>query len=164
MLTKARFCREKIQESVSGRHPPPLIDEFAEDVADRLADQFWSDDMGAKLRALVRHRNEISPTVRLLLIKELKALAARATEFANDLAQDANVLATLQIMELVDEDQSAHDPNEGDLLTFAESHETADVVARGNGHSRPSAPATATARLLKSRAEATSRNSARNSS
>ena len=158
-------CRsEKVQGTVSKRHPPPLIDEFAEDLADRLADQFCSDEMGAKLRALVRHRNEISPTVRLLLIKELKALAARAIEFANDLAQDADVLATLQIVELVDEDQHARDPNEGDLLTFAESHGTADVVARGNGHSRPSAPATATTRLLKSRAEATSCNSARKSS
>ena len=154
MSTKHGYRSEKVQGTVSKRHPPPLLDEYAEDVAERLADKFPSDEMGAKLRALVRHRNEMSPTVRLLLIKELKALAARATEFANQLAQDSDVLATLQIMEPVDEDQHGCDPNEGDLS--AESHGTVDVVARGNGRSGPSASATTTAR-----AEATSINSMR---
>src|SRR5262245_39463484 len=101
MSTTYGYRSEKVQDSISKRHPPPLIDEFAEDLADRLTDQFPSNEIGAKLRAVVQHRNEMSPTVRLLLIKKLKALAARVIEFANHLAQDSDVLATLQIMEPV---------------------------------------------------------------
>jgi hypothetical protein len=86
MPAKARCYSEKDQERVSSRHPPPLIDDFAEDLADSLTNVFPSDDeLLAQLRTLVRHRDEISPNVRQLLVNELQALAVRATEFANDL-------------------------------------------------------------------------------
>jgi hypothetical protein len=49
--------------------------------------------MLAQLRALVRHRDEIGPNVRQLLVNELQALAVRATEFANDLAVQSSDFA-----------------------------------------------------------------------
>jgi hypothetical protein len=94
MPGKARCYSEKDQERVSSRHPPPLIDDFAEDLANSLTNVFPSDDeMLAQLRALVRHRDEIGPNVRQLLVNELQALAVRATEFANDLAVQSSDFA-----------------------------------------------------------------------
>ena len=122
MPRRARCYCEEDQGRVSSRHPPPLIDDFAEDLADSLSNVFPSDDeMLAQLRALVRHRDEISPNVRQLLINELQALAARATEFAKDLAEYFDASAALKIVEPMDEDQPIRYPNEGDALIVAES-------------------------------------------
>ena len=95
---KGHLC--KLQDSASKRHPPPPIDEFAEDLAADLAEKFSSDVIVAKLRALVRHRNELDPTVRQLLIEALVS-AEHVAAFADQLATDFDPLATLKIVESV---------------------------------------------------------------
>jgi len=138
MHVRSKSQLYKGQDSVSKRHPPPLIDEFAEDLAVSLAYEFPSDQMPAKLRAFARHREDISPEVRQLLVKELQALAARATERANHLAR-------------------------GNGLIVAESHATVDAVERDNAHQTFNT-GNHCAHPLRSCAEAMSRNSARSSS
>jgi hypothetical protein len=132
MHTRRSHRSEKVQESASKRHPPPLIDEFAENLIDSLAYEFPSDETAAMLRALVRHREDISPGVRQLLVQALQALAARATDFGNHLAKDFDASATLKIVKPLDEDQRI--PNEGNGLTVAESHGTVHVVEHDKVH------------------------------
>jgi len=100
MFPKDKVCFAKHQDSASRRHPPPPIDEFAEDLAAGLAEKFSND--AAKLGALVRHRNELDPTVRQLLIEVLQVSAEHITEFADQLAKDFDPLAPLKIVEVVD--------------------------------------------------------------
>jgi hypothetical protein len=97
MLHKHRARFGKLQDSESKRHPPPPIDEFAQDLAAGLAEKFASDVVAAKLRALVRHRNELDPTVRKLLVQALELSAERVSAFADQLNFDP--LATLKIVE-----------------------------------------------------------------
>jgi hypothetical protein len=163
MYTRGSHCSEKVQESASKRHPPPLIDEFAENLADSLAYEFPSDETAAKLRPLVRHRDDISPEVRQLLVQALQALAARATELANHLAKDFDASATLKIVKPLDEDQRNPNPNEGNGLTVAESHGTVDVVEHDNTHQTFNTRNHFT-HLPTSYSEATSRNAAGSSS
>lgn len=163
MYSGRSYRSEKVQESASTRHPPPLIDEFAENFADSLAYEFPSDQTAAMLRALVRHREDISPEVRHLLVQALQALAARATELAIHLAEDFDALATLKIVTHLGEDQQIPNPNEGNGLTVAESHGTVRVVEHDNVHqtfnTRNHFTHSHTSHL-----EATSRNSAGSSS
>ena len=91
----------KLQDGASKRHPPLTIDEFAEGLAVGLAEKFSSDVIAARLRALVRHRNELDPTVRQLLIEALKESAEHAAVFADQLAKDFDPFATLKIVESV---------------------------------------------------------------
>ena len=101
MLPKNKGRFGKLQGGVSKRHPPPPIDEFAEDLAAGLAEKFSSDVIAAKLRALVRHRNELDPTVRQLLIEALQVSAEHAAVFADQLAKDFDPFATLKVVESV---------------------------------------------------------------
>jgi hypothetical protein len=87
-----------LRESVSSRHPPDLIDEFAEDLAYSLAAEFPNKDMAAKLRTLVRSRNEMDPNVRRLLAKKLHALARRASGYANQLTTELDMITELEVI------------------------------------------------------------------
>jgi hypothetical protein len=78
---------DKVQATSSKRHPPPLIDEFAEALTVDLSVRFFSDDIGSKLRALARHGGELDPTVRKRLITVLQIGAKRATDLADQLAE-----------------------------------------------------------------------------
>jgi hypothetical protein len=87
MYAKGNSHFDEVQGSASRRHPPPLIDEFAAEFAVSLHG-FPADETAAKLSALVRHRNDLSPEVRQLLIKALQVIAARATGFADQLTEN----------------------------------------------------------------------------
>ena len=102
MYAKRSFYLGKVQESASRRHPPPLIDEYAEKLAISLCEGCRTDETAAMLRTLVRHRSELCPTVRQLLIEVLQVSAEHITEFADQLAKDFDPLAPLKIVEVVD--------------------------------------------------------------
>jgi hypothetical protein len=78
------------------RHPPHLLDEYAENVALRLADQFKTDDFAARLRAIVRHCRDVDPKVRECLVKALLLSAKRAIDFANQLAVSSTTKHTVK--------------------------------------------------------------------
>ena len=99
MYAKRSFYLGKVQESASRRHPPPLIDEYAEELAISLCEGCRTDETAAMLRTLVRHRSELCPTVHLLLIEQLHALAGRVTEFAHQLSNELDDFATLKAVE-----------------------------------------------------------------
>ena len=76
---------EKVQErSKSTRHPPRLIDEYAESIAGRLDGGDLTDEIAAQLRTLVRHRSELCPAVRKFLIRKLHFAAQRNIGFFAD--------------------------------------------------------------------------------
>ena len=136
---------QELPESVSNRHPPDLIDEFAEELAYSLPAQFPNEEMAAKLRAYVRHRNDMDPNVRLLLVKELQALARRASGCANQLAEGLDVSAILRVVEPRDEHHHTREANEADARTAANGDYIADIELcntqqafnTGNRHARP---------------------------
>ena len=86
MFLKNRQPRDIVQVSVGQRHPPHLLDEYVQSVALRLADQFTTNDFAATLRAIVRHRHDVDPTVREFLISVLLLSAERAINSAHQLA------------------------------------------------------------------------------
>lgn len=88
-----RQCRWIDQETVSKRHPPHLVDEHAESVAARLDGGDLTDEIAAQLRTLVRHRSELCPTVRELLITKLHLTARRNIGLADQLTTFAAQLA-----------------------------------------------------------------------
>jgi hypothetical protein len=96
MFMKNRQRRGIGQESVSQRHPPHLLDEYAENVALRLANQFKTDDFAATLRAIVRHCRDVDPKVRECLVKALQLSAKRAIDFANQLADSSTTKHTVK--------------------------------------------------------------------
>jgi hypothetical protein len=86
MFMKNRQRRGMVQESISRRHPPHLLDEYSEHVALSLVNQFKNDDFGSRLQAIVRHCHDVDPMVRRFLAKALLLSAKRAIDFANQLA------------------------------------------------------------------------------
>jgi hypothetical protein len=90
---------DEVQGCASERHPPPLIDEFAEYLAVNFVDACLANDTPAKLRALTRHRDDLSPAVRRLLVEALLALAERATNHATDLAKDFDAFPSMKTVE-----------------------------------------------------------------
>jgi hypothetical protein len=82
-----------VQESFSKRHPPHLVDEHAESVAARLDCGDLTDEIAAQLRTLVRHRSELCPAVRELLITKLHLTARRNIGLADQLTTFAAQLA-----------------------------------------------------------------------
>jgi hypothetical protein len=85
---------EKVQEtSISKRHPPRVIDEYAEGVAARVTRAGPTNEIAAQLRALVRHRNELCPAVREYLITKLNFAARRNSRLAPQLGLFAAQLA-----------------------------------------------------------------------
>ena len=98
MYAKRSFYLSKVQESASRRHPPPLFDEYAEELAISLCEGCRTDETAAMLRTLVRHRSELCPTVRQLLIEALQVVAEHAALFADQLAKDFDPFATLKIV------------------------------------------------------------------
>jgi hypothetical protein len=99
MRSKLNSYFDEVQGCASERHPPPLIDEFAEYLAVNFVDACLANDTPAKLRALIRHRDELSPAVRRLLIRALLALAERATKHATELAKDFDPFASMKTVE-----------------------------------------------------------------
>jgi hypothetical protein len=98
MPPKLNSCFHEVQECASDRHPPPLIDEFAADLT-ALVEACPANDTEAKLRALIRHREELSPAVRRLLVRALRALAERATKYATELGEDFDAFASMKTVE-----------------------------------------------------------------
>ena len=61
MYPTCKIRTEQNQVSKSTRHPPPLIDEYAEEVSARLQGGIVTEEIAAQLRTLVRHRDELCP-------------------------------------------------------------------------------------------------------
>jgi hypothetical protein len=148
---------QELRESVSTRHPPHLIDDFAEDLAYRLPDQFPSEEMAAKLNAYVRHRNDINPHVRLLLVRELQAVARRASGYANQLAKGLEVSSSIRVVEAEDERHHTRAPTEPHARTAGNGHAIAEIercntqqaLKTDNSHSRSvGSPSKAKSRIL----------------
>jgi hypothetical protein len=99
MPSKLNSHFDEVQGCASERHPPPLIDEFAEGLAVNFVDPCLANDTPAKLRALIRHRDEIGPAARQLLVRALLALAERATKHATELAKDFDAFASMKTVE-----------------------------------------------------------------
>ena len=99
MPSQPNLYFDEVQGCASERHPPPLIDEFAEHLAVNFVDACLANDTPAKLRALIRHRDELSPAVRRLLIRALLALAERANKHATELAKDFDAFAPMKTVE-----------------------------------------------------------------
>jgi hypothetical protein len=93
MFSQNRQRRRIVQESFSKRHPPHLVDEHAESVAARLDGGDLPDEIAAQLRTLVRHRSELCPAVRELLITKLHLTARRNIGLADQLTTFAAQLA-----------------------------------------------------------------------
>jgi hypothetical protein len=93
MYPTGKIRTEQNQVSKSTRHPPLLIDEYAETVSARLQGGIVTDEIAAQLRTLVRHRDELCPAVRENLITNLHFAAQRNGGLALQLALFATQLA-----------------------------------------------------------------------